>query len=297
MARFGLIKMQRLAAENQGGTITLNGNVDTSSGATKNLTVDGTGTVSFQGPLTNGVASLNKSGSGRAELHAANSHAGSTIVSEGSLALVGSATVADSPSIEIASGGTLEVSGLSAGHLELAPGQTLRGEGLVVGNVIAGPGSVISPGELSGAGTTNVQLRAFRDVRLRSSSPNSNQGGSNWLAVGSINGNDAFRTVVEFQLDSIPADAVIMGNPTLSLTGAANSGSDAGAPTTNLEVYQLLQDFFEGTATWTSAKSGETWTDDGTPSGNSSPGGSLGSLLAAVLGPEASSFASGDCHF
>jgi fibronectin-binding autotransporter adhesin len=58
-----------------------------------------------------------------------NTYSGNTLISNGTLALTGSATISNTPNITIASGATLDVSGLTNGTFALGSGQTLTGSG------------------------------------------------------------------------------------------------------------------------------------------------------------------------
>jgi autotransporter-associated beta strand protein len=58
-----------------------------------------------------------------------NTYTGNTLISSGTLALTGSATISNTPSITIASGAKLDVSGLTNGTFALGSSQTLTGSG------------------------------------------------------------------------------------------------------------------------------------------------------------------------
>jgi autotransporter-associated beta strand protein len=71
-----------------------------------------------------GLTALTKSGAGKWVLTAANTYSGNTTISEGTLALSGASSLANTPKIIIDAGGTLDVSGLSGGY-SLAASQSL----------------------------------------------------------------------------------------------------------------------------------------------------------------------------
>ena len=105
---------------------------------------------SFAGTI-NGTGSLTKAGSGTFTLSRANGYSGSTTIEQGALQLSSSSNnnIAATPSIDVASGATLDVSGITAAggfQLNGAIGQTLAGDGTVVGSVFAAAGSEIAPG-------------------------------------------------------------------------------------------------------------------------------------------------------
>ena len=127
-----------------GGTINLNG-----SG-----TFTATTPLQLNGALA-GSGGLVKNGASPLTLTAANTYSGTTTISNGSLALVGTASIASSTAIEIEAGAVLDVIGHTGGSITLASGQTLRGNGTVSGSVSAPAGSTVSPG-VGGIGTLTI---------------------------------------------------------------------------------------------------------------------------------------------
>jgi autotransporter-associated beta strand protein len=102
-----------------------NGDVTVASG--KTLTVNpaiGNGTA---------ATALNKLDSGTLVLMSANTHTGATTVNAGTLKLTGSGSIANSQTITVASGATLDTSDF--GTWALTSGQTLKGNGTVNGPV------------------------------------------------------------------------------------------------------------------------------------------------------------------
>jgi autotransporter-associated beta strand protein len=96
-----------------------------------------------------GTVGLNKTTGGIVTLTGANEYSGTTTVSEGTLVLSGSGSISYSPIINIASGASLDTTGLSS-TFRLASGQTMKGSGTVAGNIAIGPGSFLSPGNSPG---------------------------------------------------------------------------------------------------------------------------------------------------
>ena len=95
-------------------------------------------------PYTSGCP-LNKYGAGTMVLLAANTYNGATIISGGTLALTGSASIANSSLISVTNGASLNVSGL-ASTFTLASGQILSNNatstGIFNGNLNTGSGTV-----------------------------------------------------------------------------------------------------------------------------------------------------------
>lgn len=92
-----------------------------------------------------GSGSLVKSGAGTMMLTAVNTYTGSTTVSNGTLALSGSGSLASS-NILVVSPGKFDVSAIT---YTLAAGRTLGGSGVVTGNVATAGTSAITPGGLT----------------------------------------------------------------------------------------------------------------------------------------------------
>ena len=96
------------------------------------------------------TSGLVKSGAGSLVLQGANTYGGKTTISGGTLALATSGaysgSLAASPWIQVDSGATFSVSGLSSGSATLVD-QTLSGTGSVDGTLVAGSGAVIRPGD------------------------------------------------------------------------------------------------------------------------------------------------------
>jgi len=132
-----------------GGKILLSGGASTSTtlwspvAFTSGLTVD---TATTPGTFTNtlsGSGTLTKLGTSVLTLEAPSSATGGALISAGTLRL-GPAATLTTPSIDVASGATLNVTNVAG--FALASGQTLQGSGTVVGNVAAGSGTTIVPG-------------------------------------------------------------------------------------------------------------------------------------------------------
>jgi len=122
-------------------------------GNTLDTGLDYTNTT-FSGRISGG-GGLSKSGTGNFTFSGASTYTGATAVNAGTLLLTGSATLATSPSITIASGATLDSTGLAGGLTRIA-NQSLGGGGTLNGNLTA-TGATITPlsgGSLSVSGNT-----------------------------------------------------------------------------------------------------------------------------------------------
>ncbi len=107
------------------------------------------------GGAIGGVGSLIKTGAGTMLVDATATYTGSTVISNGVLALSVNGSIATSPSIVVNAGATLDVSALGGGFA-LAANQTLAGSGTVSGGMSDGSATVISPGGSGTAGTLTV---------------------------------------------------------------------------------------------------------------------------------------------
>ena len=107
--------------------------------------------------VISGTGALTKDNTGTLTLSGANTYSGSTSVSGGTLALsAADNNIANSTAIDVASGATLDVSGITNGFA-LAAGQTLSGAGTVSGDMTIASGSVLSPGNSPGTLSTGSQ--------------------------------------------------------------------------------------------------------------------------------------------
>lgn len=149
-----------LGALSGGASTTLRGAANNAGIVTYVIGGKGTDTT-FEGVITNGSngtgVAIVKDGAGKFTFTGTGYHTGNTVVSNGVLALSGTATIANSPQIEVLAGAILDVSALTVTPetLTLGAAQTLKGDGTVRGS-IDGSGTV-SPGASIGTLTvTNV---------------------------------------------------------------------------------------------------------------------------------------------
>src|SRR5262249_43510186 len=95
------------------------------------------------------------------ELRGANGYSDGTTVSGGTLKLSAAGSFASSPTISLATGTKLDVSGVtsganfSGGRFTLMSGQTLQGTGTVVGSLGVASGATLAPGSSIGTLATN----------------------------------------------------------------------------------------------------------------------------------------------
>ena len=102
-----------------------------------------------------GAGGLRVAGGGTVTLaNNTNTYTGPTTIESGTLALTGAATIAASPSITVAEGATLDVSG-TTGTFTLASGQTLTNNSstTVAGDLVADGGTIFSSGTFDGSVT------------------------------------------------------------------------------------------------------------------------------------------------
>jgi autotransporter-associated beta strand protein len=140
----GSVNVNGLAGD---GTVRITGATD------RTLTLGNADTTAdFSGALQNtgaGVLALTKVGTGTQTLSGTNTHTGATTVSAGTLALGASGSIANTPTLSVETGATLDVSAVTGGWT-LGVGQTLQGTGTVSGAVTAS--GTVAPGA-NGIGT------------------------------------------------------------------------------------------------------------------------------------------------
>jgi autotransporter-associated beta strand protein len=139
----------------------------------------------FAGTIQNpslGVSSITKVGTGIWYLSGQNTFTGSTIISDGVLALTngvnGDGSIADSTNIFINAGAFLDVSGRSDGTLPLDFSQVLSGKGTIRGILDTTSGGTVSPG--GGINGVTGTLTVTNNINL---------GGTTWMKIDTT-GND-----------------------------------------------------------------------------------------------------------
>jgi len=135
----------------------------------------------FAGKIT-GTISITKVGTGTQTFSGSgNSYTGTTTVSQGTLLLSGAAVISSSPSVDVQSGATLDVAGVTGGVYTFTATQLLKGAGTIKGNSIVNgslqPGS--SPGILSFANNLTLASTTQTTIDLASGARGTNFDGIN----------------------------------------------------------------------------------------------------------------------
>ena len=140
------------------------------------LYVDSAGFAITIGQILSGVGGLAKTGDGTLALSGANTYAGDTTVSNGTLKLTGAGSINNSPVIDVALGSFFDVSTVTGGYT-LGASQTLKGKGTVTGPITAA--GTVAPGYSTGTLTVtgNATLNGTYSVDVETG------GGSDLLAV------------------------------------------------------------------------------------------------------------------
>lgn len=201
-----------------GSTLNLNGAITNDSART--VLLGGAGTGSVNGVIKNGVGVTSlwlTNCTGIWTLTNVNTYTGETVVGQGTLALTGPGSIGSTSNIVIASGATLDVSGL-ASTFTLGGSQILGGNGAVKGNATDAAGAKIVPGGSLAIGTLSF---------------------SNNLTLA---GGD----LLNFDFSNTTNDVVVVGgnltpngNTLINLTSYPSSGFVAGDYTL-LQVYGTL---------------------------------------------------------
>lgn len=154
------ITLRRLTFDNPNRYVLSGSNSLTLSGGAQLLVPQGSHELAVP---VGGSSGLHVTGGGTVTLSALNTYSGDTIVEQGTLALAGTASLANSSNIHIRSGANFNVSGLSS-TFGLGAGQTLQGEsgGTVTGDVVAASSSLVT-----GTGTFQNRLELQSGATLR----------------------------------------------------------------------------------------------------------------------------------
>jgi autotransporter-associated beta strand protein len=140
--------------------------------------------------VISGSGSLNKIGGGALLISDTNTFTGSTLISTGRVALVGSSSLSNSPNITLGIGAILDVSTRTDGGLTLVGGQMLSGVGTIRGNLTNGVGATLSPG-IGGVGiltvTNNVSLQGTTIMDIASGTNDLITGASTINYGGALN--------------------------------------------------------------------------------------------------------------
>ena len=140
------------------GTGTASAGNTTWSVGWKNTTNTFAGVIANDAQSGVGVTSITKMGTGKWILAGLNSYSGSTVVSNGVLALArtlggSDSSLGNSANVVINTNAVLDLSGIST-PLTLNTGQALGGGGMLIGSVAANSGANMNPGSASGGTLT-----------------------------------------------------------------------------------------------------------------------------------------------
>lgn len=143
------------------GSLSLSNSVTSTANA--NLTLGGAGNINVTGTISTGGGGLTKDGTGTATLSGANTYAGATNITAGTLALGASNVLANTTAVNVASGANFNLNGNSdaigsiagAGNVTLGTGTLTAGgnnTSTVLSGVISGGGTLAK----SGTGTLTL---------------------------------------------------------------------------------------------------------------------------------------------
>ncbi len=163
---FGIVEVNSIVFNGTGYTIS--GDPITLTGVGGNITVNTAATTATISSRIAGSNGLTKKGSANLTLSGQNTYTGNTTISEGTLTLTGSGSIAPgSAIISVASGATLNVSGVTAGPWTVqgtsSTRQILTGSGGVTGNTVIGSFGTHN------AGSGGVGTQAFSNTLTYSS--------------------------------------------------------------------------------------------------------------------------------
>lgn len=142
-----------------GGILQIGSGGSTGSLGTGNVTDNATLLYNYYGNVTvgnsiSGTGNLVQAGNGVLTLSAADTFAGTTYITAGTLALTNSGSLVISTNINLANGAIFDVTGAAAGEVTIGNGRTISGDGAVKGNFFLTSGATLSPGNLDLGGLT-----------------------------------------------------------------------------------------------------------------------------------------------
>ncbi|TAL02033.1 MAG: hypothetical protein EPO07_07745, partial [Verrucomicrobia bacterium] len=123
--------------------------------------------------VISGTGTVIQDGDGRLTFTKSHTYSGPTLINSGTLALTGTGSFANSSTINIASGATLDVSGRTGGSMTMASGKILNGNGAINGSLIFASGAKLAPGNSLGTLTfsNNVTLNSGSTTTMEVSRP------------------------------------------------------------------------------------------------------------------------------
>ena len=133
-----------------------------SSGITDNgnltINLSGANSLTYANAIGGSGSLTTNTSTGTLTLSANDGYSGNTTISSGRLALSGAGAIGSSPIINVASGATFNVSGVTGGNWSLGAAQTLKGSGTVTGAMTVN--GTLSPGNSPGTLTTGAETWA-----------------------------------------------------------------------------------------------------------------------------------------
>jgi autotransporter-associated beta strand protein len=147
------------------GTLQIGGDGATGSSGPGNITNNATLAFSRSDAISDsnfgvisGTGALIQSGDGVLTLTNNHTYSGATLITSGTLALVGNGAIANSTNVNISAAALLEVSAHSGGGITFGSGKKLGGNGAVNGNVVVASGAKLEPGNAIGTLTFSNNL-------------------------------------------------------------------------------------------------------------------------------------------
>lgn len=192
------------------------------------------GNLTISSPLA-GIGGVTKNGVGNLFLNGPQNYSGATIVAGGKLTLDATASILNSPQVQILSGATFEVSALVG--WTVVSNQTLSGGGVVIGNVTALSGAKISPGDVA-VGTlslsNNLVLDSGANLKFDVANSDVPGGGTNDLLV--VGGDLSLNEPVTLDLNLLTNSLAAPGSYTLIRYGGALFGRATNISVTHLST-------------------------------------------------------------
>jgi len=146
--------------------------------------------ITLSGQLS-GPGGLVKTGTGILTLSEANSFIGNTLVTGGTLALLGTGAIGNSGVINIGKGATLDVAGRTDDALILENAQTLTGDGSINGKLTAVAGSTVAPGAPIGTLTISNDITLNGNLLIELNRTNAQTNDRLISILGTITGGGA----------------------------------------------------------------------------------------------------------
>lgn len=235
------------------------------------ISASNTATLTIDNPIT-GNGDLLFQGEGTVVLQGNSTYTGRTEVSA-NLQLTGSGGLSSTPRIEMDGTGSIDASGRTDGTFALA-GQTLS-----IGNEAA----------TAAMGEVTAQITPTQDtvIRYNPANPDADSpdaDGMNQLFAGTVSGSDLTRSIMEFDLTSVPSLTGVTDISGVTMTLQNNNDGGSVGASVNVEIHELTQPFVDTQADASQASDGVPWTGytGAANDPNAAGAGALGSLVSVV---------------